>query len=191
VTFPRKYPDARRIRVIGGMDPAPFNGIGRGLGLAVHEGRMTVKEGVDFLEDLLNNKLGSAKGWKAAVSGLRNQVKAGDTTAGEVFKFLGKSAIRRTYPYKGGLLARVYGTKDGKRAVAIRRTPNAGPGSYLMADMAAITGGACAAFMVLALDQNGDRAGAFAPEDWAEPKAFYNALERIGTPASDIVETVH
>lgn len=46
VTMPRKWPEAQRIRVIGGLDPAPFNGLGlgRGVGLAVHEGRMTIKE---------------------------------------------------------------------------------------------------------------------------------------------------
>ncbi|MFI7935700.1 saccharopine dehydrogenase, partial [Acinetobacter baumannii] len=84
--------------------------------------------------------------------------------------------------YKGGLLARVYGTKNGRPAVAIRRTVKSGEDSYLMRDMAAITGTACAAFMVLALDETGKRSGTFAPEDWAEPEAFYTALERVGTP---------
>lgn len=190
VTMPRKYPNAQRIRVIGGLDPTPFNGMGRGVGLAVHRGDMTVAEGVDFLEALLNSKLGSIKGWRAAISGLRGQVRRGEATSREVWKFLGLSAIRRTYPYKGGLLARVHGTKDGRAAVAIRRTPVAGPGTYLMADMAAITGTSTAAFMVLALEDGAARAGAFAPEDWAEPQAFYSALERVGTPRAEIVETI-
>ena len=29
-----------------------------------------------------------------------------------------------------------------------------------------------------------------APEDWADPPAFYTALERIGTPRAEIVEPV-
>jgi Saccharopine dehydrogenase NADP binding domain len=190
VTMPRRYPAAQRIRVIGGLDPAPYNGLGRGVGLAVHRGEMTVAEGVDFLEDLLNHKLGSVKGWRAALRGMRGQVRRGETTTREVLKFLGLSAIRRTYPYKGGLLARVHGTRDGEEATAIRRTPTAGAGSYLMSDMAAITGAATAAFMLLALDEAGARAGAFAPEDWAEPQAFYSALERVGTPRAEIVESV-
>jgi hypothetical protein len=107
-----------------------------------------------------------------------------------MLKFLALSALRRTYPYRGGLLARVTGTSDGKPAVVVRRTPFAGPGSYLMRDMAAITGTACAAFMVLALDESGTRAGSFAPEEWAEPQAFYKALERVGTPSSEIIEAV-
>jgi saccharopine dehydrogenase-like NADP-dependent oxidoreductase len=191
VTLPRKWPEAQRIRVIGGLDPAPFNGLGRGVGLAVHEGRMTMKEGVDFLEALLYQRIGKPKGYKAAFSGLRAQVQAGQTTWGEVAKFVALSVLRRTYPYKGGLLARVYGTKDGKPAVAIRRTPSAGPGSTLMVDMGDVTGAACAAFMLLALDEAGTRAGVFAPEDWAEPQAFYAALVRTGCAPDDIVESVN
>ncbi|MEG0341617.1 MAG: saccharopine dehydrogenase NADP-binding domain-containing protein [Acinetobacter sp.] len=190
VTLPRKYPNAQRIRCLGGLNPPPFNGLGRGIGLAVQHGKMTSKEGVDFLEDLLNNKLGSIKGWKAALSGMMGQVKRGECSAHEVAEFLGKSAIGKTYTYKGGLLARVYGTKNGQPAVAIRRTVNAGKDSYLMRDMASITGTACAAFMVLALDQNDHRTGTFAPEDWAVPEDFYTALERVGTPRSEIVESV-
>jgi hypothetical protein len=98
--------------------------------------------------------------------------------------------VRRLAPYRGGLLARVTGTRDGKPAVAIRRTPISGPGSYLMRNMAAVTGTSCAAFMVLALDESGTRAGAFAPEDWADPQAFYKALERVGTPSAEMVESV-
>ncbi|AIL80836.1 MULTISPECIES: saccharopine dehydrogenase family protein [Acinetobacter] len=190
VTLPRKYPTAQRIRCLGGLHPAPFNGLGRGVGLAVHHGEMTVKEGVDFLEDLLNNKLGSAKGWKAAISGMIGQVKRKESSFSAMVEFLTKSAIGKTYPYKGGLLARVYGTKNGRPAVAIRRTVKSGEDSYLMRDMAAITGTACAAFMVLALDETGKRSGTFAPEDWAEPEAFYTALERVGTPRAEIVESV-
>jgi hypothetical protein len=44
--------------------------------------------------------------------------------------------------------------------------------------------------MVLALDESGTRTGAFAPEDWAEPHAFYKALERVGTPNAEIVDSV-
>lgn len=98
--------------------------------------------------------------------------------------------LRRTYPYKGGLLARVYGTKD-KPAVAIRRTPSSGPSSSLMVDMGDITGAACAAFMLMALDEPGNRSGVFAPEDWADPQAFDAALVRTGSRPDDIVEFVN
>lgn len=190
VTVPRRYPDAKRIRVIGGLDPAPFNGIGRGLGLAVQKGRMTVEEAVDFLADLLDNRVGSRRGWRHAISGMIGQIRRGESGTGAMLRFLASSALRRTAPYRGGLLVRVTGTRDGVPGVAIRRTPVAGPGTRLMTDMAAITGTSCAAFMLLALDERGKRAGAFAPEDWAAPPAFYEALERVGTPRAEIVEAV-
>ena len=190
VTLPRRYPGAKRIRCIGGLDPAPFNGFARGLGLAVQDGKMTVDEAVDFILDVLKNKFGNVTGWRHTMRGMIGQIRRKESGTGTMLKFLATSALRRTYPYRGGLLARVIGTRDGRPAVAIRRTPVAGPGSYLMRDMAAITGTACAAFMVLALDESGTRAGAFAPEDWADPQAFYKALQRVGTPNTEIVESV-
>src|SRR3954451_23856653 len=122
--------------------------------------------------------------------GWRGQIKRGETTTGEVLKFVATSLIRHTYPYKAGLLARVYGSKDGRPAVAIRRTPTAGPQSTLMRDMGDVTGAACAAFMVMALDEAGSRSGVFAPEGGAEPRAFYAALSRTGPGPDDIVEPV-
>ena len=190
VTLPRRYPGAKRIRCIGGLDPAPFNGFARGLGLAVQDGKMAVDEAVDFILDVLKNKFGNVTGWRHTMRGMIGQIRRKESGTGTMLKFLATSALRRTYPYRGGLLARVTGTRDGRPAVAIRRTPVAGPGSYLMRDMAAITGTACAAFMALALDESGTRAGAFAPEDWADPQAFYKALQRVGTPNTEIVESV-
>jgi len=186
----RRYPQAKRVRVIGGLDPSPFNGIARGLGLAVQSGKMTVDEAVGFLADLLDNRVGTAKGWRHAMGGMLGQIGRGESAAGEMVNFLVSSAFRRTAAYHGGLLARVTGTRNGIPAVVIRRAPTSGPGSCLMRNMAAITGTACAAFMVLALDENGTRTGAFAPEVWAEPQAFYKALERVGTPCAEVVESV-
>ena len=57
--------------------------------------------------------------------------------------------------------------------------------------MGDVTGAACAAFMLMALDEAGTRAGVFAPEDWAEPQAFYAALVRTDSRADDIVESVN
>jgi saccharopine dehydrogenase-like NADP-dependent oxidoreductase len=190
VTLPRRYPEAKRIRCLGGLDPAPFNGIARGLGLAVQQNKMTVKEAVDFLEDLLNNRVGSLKGWRHALGGMFGQVRTGESTSAELVKFLARSALRRTYPYRAGLLVRVTGIREGIPAVVTRRTPNSGPDTHLFRDMAAVTGTACAAFMVLALEQDGTRTGSFAPEDWADPEAFYKALERVGTPRDEIIASV-
>lgn len=190
VTLPRRYPGARRIRCLGGMDPAPVNGLVKGLGQAIQSGRMTSDEAVDFMMAIVRSRFGTPVGWRHALSGMIGQVRRGESGTGELLKFLGASALRRRYTWRGGLLARVSGTRNGRPAVAVRRTPVSGPDSYLLASMATVTGTACAAFMVLALDEAGKRAGSFAPEDWADPEAFYTALERVGTPRHEIVESV-
>ncbi|MGW4391682.1 saccharopine dehydrogenase family protein [Streptomyces sp. NPDC004685] len=191
VTLPRRYPKAQRIRCVGGLDPAPFNGLARGLGLAIQNGGLTTDEAVDYILDVLKNRFfGNRRALKAILGGMLAQVRRGETTWGTLIKFLVRSAVRRRYTWRGGLVARVSGTRDGRPAVAVRRTPVSGPDTYLVASMGTLTGTACAAFMLLAIDEAGRRAGAFAPEDWADPKAFYTALERVGTPRAGIVESV-
>ncbi|MGW5303199.1 saccharopine dehydrogenase family protein [Streptomyces griseoluteus] len=190
VTLPRRYPEARRIRCVGGLDPAPFNGLARGLGLAVQRGRITVDQAVGFIQAVLHNRVNDATALRHALRGMTGQVRRGESGAGTLSRFLLASALRRTYPWRGGLLARVTGTRNGRPAVAVRRTVVSGPDSYLAASMGSLTGTACAAFMVLALDEAGKRSGAFAPEDWADPEAFYTALERVGTPRHEIVEAL-
>lgn len=189
VTVPRKYPDAKRIRVLGGLDPAPYNGAVRGLALAVQQGRMTLAETLDFMEDVQNEKVGGIKGWRHAVSGVRFHLRDGHIQRGDTLRFLVSALLGRPVPFRGGLFVRVTGLRGGVPAVETRRTPNAGEQSELMTDMAAVTGSACAAFMVLALEQDAPHGGVFAPEDWAEPAHFYSALQRVGIPADDIVET--
>ncbi|GAA4697673.1 hypothetical protein GCM10023215_39970 [Pseudonocardia yuanmonensis] len=189
VTLPRRYPDAQRIRCVGGLDPAPLNGLARGMGLAAQQGRMTAAEAVDFIEDIVKGGLGSGTGWRNAFRGMTAQVRRKDSTAGELAKFVATSAVKYVYPYRGGLLARVYGTKDGKPAVSTRRTAMSTGRAFN--NMGGVTGTATAAFAVLALEEAGTRAGAFAPEDWADPASFYRALEKVGVPRHEIVETVH
>lgn len=173
----------------GGEDARQLNGLARGMGLAAQEGRMTAAEAVDFIEDIVKGGLGSGTGWRNALRGMTAQVRRKDSTAGELAKFVATSAVRYVYPYRGGLLARVYGTKDGKPAVSTRRTAMRTGRAFT--NMGGVTGTATAAFAVLALEEAGTRAGAFAPEDWADPASFYRALEKVGVPPHEIVETVH
>ncbi|MFF8567360.1 saccharopine dehydrogenase family protein [Streptomyces albidoflavus] len=191
VTLPRRYPEARHIRCFGGMDPAPINGLVKGLGRAIQADRMTSDEAVDFMMEIIKNRFGTPLGLRHALGGMVGQVRRGESGTAELLGFLKASALRRRYIWRGGLLARVTGTRDGRPATAVRRTPISGPGSYLVSSMASLTGTSCAAFMVLALDEGGKRSGAFAPEDWAEPENFYTALERVGTPRDEIVESLH
>ena len=118
VTLPRRYPDAKRIRCIGGLDPAPFNGLAPGLGLAVQDGKMTVDEAVDFMLDVLKNKFGTVTGWRYALRGMIGQIRRKESGASTMLKFLALSALRRTYTYHGGLWP-----ASPARATASRRSP--------------------------------------------------------------------
>jgi saccharopine dehydrogenase-like NADP-dependent oxidoreductase len=115
VTVPRRYSNAKSVRCFGGLDPAPFNGIVGGLGLAVQKNQMSVKEAVDFMEDLLNNRFGSAKGWRHATAGLIELIRTREGTVRELAKFLALSAVRRRYRWRGGLLVQVTGGVTGDR----------------------------------------------------------------------------
>jgi len=132
----------------------------------------------------------SPKGWRHATAGLIDLIRPREGTVRELAKFLTLSAVRRRYRWRGGLLVQVAGLRNGRPTVATKRALLSGPDTYLARDMAAVTGTACAAFMLLALEQDGTRCGASTPEDWADPQAFYKALERVGTPSSEIVESV-
>ena len=187
VTLPRKYPNARNIRCFGGLDPVPYNGIVRGIGLAVQRGQMPVEEAIDFIEDLLTNKTGSLRGWRHALSGMRDLVRTGEASRTQLARFMALAAIGHVFPYKSALKVEVTGLRGGIPTVVSRNTTVAGPDTYLFTDMAAATGTACAAFMAVALDgESGSRAGVFTPEEWAEPQQFYAALQRVGTPHAEL-----
>jgi len=186
VTMPRRYPEATRIRCVGGLDPAPMNGVFRGLALATQSGEMSTKAAVDFIHSAATGGVGSLTGWKHALRGMRAQIARGEISRGDVLTFLARSAVRRPYPYKGGLLVTAYGTKDGRPATSSRRTQM--HEGAVMRNMGGVTGTPCAAFALMALDDSGQRSGAFSPEDWADPKKFYDALESVGVPRNELVE---
>lgn len=188
VTLPRRYPEATQIRCVGGLDPAPMNGLFRGLALAVQNREMSMTEAVDFVFGVATGGLGSLLGWKHALNGMRAQIGRAEISRSEMLKFLALSAARRRYPYKGGLLVQAHGVRDGKHVVSSRRTQMAAGNA--MNNMGGVTGTPCAAFALLALDDAEQRTGAFAPEDWADPKKFYDALEAVGVPRDQIVEVL-
>ncbi|MFF2777402.1 hypothetical protein ACFVU3_21125 [Streptomyces sp. NPDC058052] len=105
-------------------------------------------------------------------------------------RFPAAARIRTAGRPGSGLLVRVAGTYDGDPAVVIRRTPGGGEGVTPLGNATVLAGTACAAFVTLALDRAAQWKGALAPEDWADPEAFYTAMENVGVHPADIVETV-
>jgi hypothetical protein len=120
-------------------------------------------------------------------------VKNGECTKEEVLDFiLGASCASRgekvqTTPTS--LCIRAAGTRNGHPAVIIKRTPTPGPDAVYMKTLGSSTGTACAAFLVMALETQAKN-GVLAPEDWAKPEDFYQALERVGVPRYEIVESL-
>jgi hypothetical protein len=129
--------------------------------------------------------------WRFAVTGLVDQVRSGECTKEEVVDFLltpsRVSNGQKFLATPSGLLARAVGSRNGHPSVMIRRTPTPSKDGILMKSLGSMTGISCAAFIALAL-KTSKKGGVYAPEDWAEPEAFYQALERVGIPRHEIVE---
>ena len=190
VTLPRRWPGADRIRVLGALDPPPTNGIMRGVAVAVQEGKISMDQAIDFINEIMTDNNGSAKVWRYALSGLWGTVRRGEISAAEVLKFLVKAAARKHPPFRGINYVKVTGKRNGLHVESVRRTPVCGPGTA-WTTMASLTGSATAAFMLLAVNELGDLAGVLAPEDWADPETFYRALAATGgSPLHEVVEAV-
>ncbi|KUH94524.1 saccharopine dehydrogenase NADP-binding domain-containing protein [Mycobacterium sp. IS-3022] len=190
VTLPRRWPGADRIRVLGALDPPPTNGIMRGVAVAVQDGKISMDEAIDFINDLLTDKTGSLKVWRHALSGLWGTIRRGEIGVTDVAKFLAMSAAKKHPPFRGTNYVRVTGKRDGKHVVSVRRAPVSGPGTP-WTTMASLTGSATAAFMVLAIDELGGQSGVLAPEDWVDPESFYPALAATGGASlHEVVEAV-
>lgn len=190
VTLPRRWPCADRIRVLGALDPPPVNGIMRGIAVAVQQNKISMDEAIDFVNAVMTDKTGSLKVWRHALSGLWGTIRRGEISAGEVLKYLATAAAKKHPPFRGTNYVRVTGTRDGEKVVSIRRLAVSGPGTA-WTDMAAGTGSATAAFMVLAMNELKGAAGVLAPEDWANPEAFYVALALTGgSKPHEVVEAV-
>lgn len=190
VTMPRRWPEADRIRVLGGLDPAPINGIMRGIAVAVENGKLAMDDAIDFVNDVICDKTGSLKVWPYALSGVWGMIRRREIKATEVLRYFWAAARRKHPDFRGINYVRLTGERDGVKVVSIRRLPVSGPGTA-WSDMAAGTGSATAAFMTLAVADMGTKAGVLAPEDWASPEAFYQALARTGgSPLTDVVEAV-
>lgn len=188
ITLPRRFPGARSIRVMGGLHPQPVNGLARGISRAVARGEMTVGEAIEWLQLVLQDERGSLKGWRYALSGMLGQVRRRESSIAALGGFLWQGVRKQHPPYRGGLLVRATGTRDGEPATITVRTPKSGPDTYAGSSMGAFTGTCLAAFATLALEAEGQHQGALMPEDWVDPLALYGAMERMGAPRDEIVE---
>ncbi|THC89986.1 hypothetical protein EYZ11_010560 [Aspergillus tanneri] len=116
--------------------------------------------------------------WRAALTGMIEQNWNGECTTGDVVSSIISAA--RGQPLPMAVCWCEQWDRDTVIPTAvIKRTTKSGKDCFLTRNMASVTGTACAIFMETALELTAvgkNRSSIFAPEDWAEPSAFYQAL---------------
>ncbi|KAE8312653.1 Saccharopine dehydrogenase-domain-containing protein [Aspergillus transmontanensis] len=125
-----------------------------------------------------------------ALWGMLEQIWNGECTTGEVVTYLMNAITGTKIENRGNILVRATGMRGGVPTVITKRNPKNGKDSYLCQSMGTVTGTSTAAFMVMALEDGCKRSGVFCPEDWAKPDVFYRALERVGVPRNEIIESI-
>lgn len=83
VTLPRRFPNVNRIRTLGALSPAPFNGLARGLGAAVNSNALSMDAAVDFLERMQAPPSGS---WGDAFNAVSAQFCGGEITLNQMYQ---------------------------------------------------------------------------------------------------------
>lgn len=190
MTLHRRFPDAQDIKCFGGLHPQPVNGIWKGLSKGVQNGKISMEKAVEHFMEISVDKFGNLSGWKVSLQGMWQQVKDNHVTFLSFISFLTKALAGKHVPFKGGLLCRATGIKDGKKLAVTKRTALSGPDLFY-SDMAKVTGLSCAAFTILAIENTGKNKGILSPEDWVVPEDFYNTLESFNIPREQIVDSTY
>ncbi|KAJ5478480.1 hypothetical protein N7530_003989 [Penicillium desertorum] len=166
--------------------PPSSGGLGEGFGALKEQlrgGDITLNE----LYQLVSCSIGPLR---YALWGMLEQIWNGECTVTEVATYIMNAVTGTKIENRGNILVRAVGMRGGVSTVITKRNPKNGKDSYLCQSMGTVTGTSTAAFMVMALEDGHQRSGVFCPEDWAEPETFYKALERVGVPKDEIVETI-
>lgn len=186
ITLPWTFPQLDAASCWGGLHPQANNGLLRGLATAQAAGRLSMDEACGFLQAVLNDRLGTLRGWRAALRGMSDQVRRGENDWRDVRATLW-DALRSVHrPTRSGMSARVTGRRDGTRRVLVRQSAARAPGGF-MDTMATCTGLSAAAFALMVLD-GPKRQGFLPPERWADPDRFFALCAALaGHPNQPVV----
>ncbi|KAE8329916.1 Saccharopine dehydrogenase-domain-containing protein [Aspergillus sergii] len=110
VTLPRRLKDIPRIRTMGALSPAPFNGFARGLGAAVHSGALSMDAAVDFLEGMQKKPSSS---WSETIGAMTAQFRGGDITLNQLYQ-LGAHGIASLKPWNLALWGMIDQVRKGQ-----------------------------------------------------------------------------
>ena len=125
-----------------------------------------------------------------ALWGMLEQIWNNECSATEVVTYIMNAMTGTKIENRGNLLVRAVGMRNGVSTVITKRNPKNGKDTYLCQSMGTVTGTSTAAFMVMALEDGHKRSGVFCPEDWAKPEVLYSALQRVGVPKDEVIESI-
>jgi saccharopine dehydrogenase-like NADP-dependent oxidoreductase len=110
ITLPRQFPNVARIRTLGALNPAPYNGFARGLGAAVHSGSLSMNDAIDFLEKLQTMPSAS---WGEKVSSLTTPFRGGNITLNQLYQ-LASHGISSLKPWNYALFGMLNQVRQGE-----------------------------------------------------------------------------
>ncbi|CAI7678855.1 unnamed protein product [Penicillium pancosmium] len=168
----------------------PLEGGFGGLGEAFQAFKGQLRGGDISLKELYCLISQSIGPLRYALWGMLEQIWSGECSVAEIATYIMNATTGTKIENRGGILVRVVGTRGGVPTVITKRNPKNGKDTYLCQSMGTVTGTSTAAFMVMALEDGHKRSGAFCPEDWVDPQVFYSALERVGVPEDEIIESI-
>jgi hypothetical protein len=114
VTLPRRFPNVNRIRTLGALNPAPFNGFARGLGAAVNSGALSMDAAVNFLESVQNKLTGS---WSDISKAISAQFRGGDISLNQVYG-LASNGLTSLKPWNFALWGVIYQIRKGQYSMS-------------------------------------------------------------------------
>ena len=113
VTLPRAFPNASRIRCVGALNPAPFNGFARGLSKAVRSGALTMDGAIDFLWNLATKQGSNQGSLGGAFSAIAAELRRGDITLNQLYQLVSQTAGSLD-PWRHAIWGMIEQIRDGE-----------------------------------------------------------------------------
>lgn len=183
VQFAHSHAHVPHVVCWGGFDPAPINGVLKGVSQALKRGQLTEDKAFVFLREVAAGRHGSLTGWRYALPGVWRQWRQKEVSGAALLSLL-VAQLKKVWqgqpvPCRNGLAARATGLKDNRPLTVLRQAVHA-DASQPVATMAQATGTAAAAFAIMALENASQPGGTWFAQMWAAPAEFFAKLQQLG-----------
>lgn len=185
VQFGFSHPGLQQVVCWGGFDPAPINGVLKGVSIALRQGQLSEEQAFKFLHEVAAGRVGTLKGWRHALPGLWQQWQQGEMGVKSMAEMAWQALSGRQGACRSGLAARAWGIKDG-HFLEVQRQAVAQDIRLPATTMAQATGTAAAVFALLALGSPLQQSGTLFPQMWVNPVQFFATLQTCGL--TDVVQ---